>query len=91
MILQPILIIGLVLAALLYAVAALIYRRKGLGTKSWYALIGASIAVLLGFALVGYFGFLSQATAATVVTTVAALNIVFALQWRPPAGQGRVH
>ncbi len=87
--LQPILIFGLVLAALLYAVAALIYRRKGLRTKNWYSLIGASIAVLLGFVLVGSFGVLSHVTAATVATLVAALNIVFALQWRPSTAQGR--
>ena len=85
--LQPILIIGLVLAALLYASAAVIYRRKGLRTKSWYALLGACSAALLGFALLGLLGFFSQATAATVATMVAAFAIVFALQWRPPTDQ----
>jgi len=89
--LQPILIIGLVLAALLYAVAALIYRRQGMRTKRWYAIIGTCIAVLLGFALVGFFGVLSPGTAATVTSIVAALNIVTALQWRPQTAQGREH
>ena len=86
--LQSILIIGLVLAALLYAVAALIYRGKGMKTKRWYAFIGACIAVLLGFALAGFFGVLSQGTDAAVATLVAALAFVSALQWRPPIGQG---
>ena len=89
--LQPILIIGLVLAALLYAVAALIYRRKGMRTKSWYTIIGTCIAVLLGFALVGFFGVLSPGTAATLTSIVAALNIATALQWRPQTAQGREH
>jgi len=87
--LQPVLIFGLVLAALLYAVAALIYRRKGITTRKWYATLGAFMAVLLGFALVGFFGVLSQGTVATIAAITAALSLVFALQWRPPAGQGR--
>ena len=86
MALQPVLIIGLVFAALLYSIAAFIYRRKGLRTKNWYVLIGAYIVVLLGFALVGYFGW-SQAPLASTATIVASLNIVFALQWRPPTGE----
>ena len=48
--LQLILIIGLVLAALLYAVAALIYFRKGMRTKRWYTFIAAALSLpLLGF------------------------------------------
>jgi hypothetical protein len=86
--LQPVLIAGLVLAALLYAVAALIYRRKGLTTTRWYTTLGGSLAVLLGFALVGCFGVLSQVTAATIAVITSALNLVFALQWHPPTSQG---
>ena len=53
--LQPILLIGLVLAALLYAWAALIFLRKGMRTIwRWSALIGV---VLLGLPLIGFLGF----------------------------------
>ena len=57
--LQPILLIGLVLAALLYAGAALIYLRKGMRTIwRWSALIGI---VLLGLPLIGFLGVFSVA------------------------------
>ncbi len=80
---QPILIIGLVLAALLYAVAALLYRRKGMRRREWYITIGAFIAALLFFALLGFLGILSQSTTAIVAPFVAILSLVPALRWRP--------
>ena len=83
---QPILIFGLVLAALLYAGAGFLYHRKGLSTKMWYTTIGVSLAVLLGFALVGVFGVLSQGTTATIATIAAALTLVSALRWQPRTG-----
>ena len=52
--LQPILLIGLVLAALLYTGAALIFLRKGMMTIwRWSALMGV---VLLGLPLIGFLG-----------------------------------
>jgi hypothetical protein len=80
---QPILIIGLVVAALLYAVAALLYRRKGMSRREWYVTIGAFIAALLTFALLGFFGVLSQSTTAIVAPFVAALSLIPALRRRP--------
>jgi len=54
--LQPILLMGLVLAALLYAVAALIYLRKGMRTNwRWYGLMAS---VLLFLPLCGFLGIL---------------------------------
>ncbi len=79
---QPILIIGLVLAALLYAVAVLLYRRKGMSGRKWYATIGACIVALLFFALLGFFGILSQITTAIIAPFVAVLSLVPALRWR---------
>jgi len=88
--LQPVLIIGLVLAALLYAVAALIYFRKGMRTKRWYALIGAA---LLSLASLGVGGVLlgGQWAFATIAILGGILNIISAMQWRPPTGQGIQH
>lgn len=86
--LQPNLIIGLALAALLYAVAALIYLRKGMRTKRrWYGLLGVA---LLSLALCGFWGVLldDQWSLATVTVIGGSINIGYAMQWRPPAAQG---
>ncbi len=85
--LQPVLSIGLVLAALLYTVAALIYFRKGMRTKRWYALIGAALSI----PLCGFFGVLlsGQWAFATIAIIGGSVNIVYAMQWRTPAGQGK--
>ena len=80
---QPILIVGLVFAALLYAVTALLYRRKGMSWGKWYITIGVCIAALLAFALLGFFGVLSQSTTAIIAPFVAALSLVPTLRWRP--------
>ena len=88
--LHTILIIGLVLAALLYAVAALIYRRKGMRTMRWYTFIGGA---LLGLAFLGFLGVLldAQWAFATIATIGGAVSIVFAVQWRSQTGQGKEH
>ena len=86
--LQSILITGLVLAALLYAVAALIYFRKGMRTmRRWYTLIGTA---LLSLAILGFGGvFLGgQWAFATIAFIGGTMSIVYAMQWRPPTGQG---
>jgi uncharacterized membrane protein len=84
--LQPILIIGLVLAALLYTITIVLYRRKGMQTKAWYGTIGGTIFGLLLFALLGLFGVLSQLNAGISVIIVAALSSVTAWRWQPPKG-----
>jgi hypothetical protein len=53
--LQFSLILSLVLGGLLFAVAALLYRRSGVSTKAWYAYIGALVALLLFFTLLDFF------------------------------------
>jgi hypothetical protein len=83
---QPILIIGLILAALLDAVAALFYRRKGMKRGQWYATIGAFVAFLLGYALIGFFGIFSQSITAILALFLATLSLVTALRWRPRNG-----
>jgi uncharacterized membrane protein YhaH (DUF805 family) len=55
--LQPVLtVLLLVLLALLYAVALLIYRRRGMSTKRWYTLLGIFSVVLLLLVLEGFLG-----------------------------------
>ena len=85
--LHPGLISGLALAALLYAVAALIYWRKGMSTKRrWYALIAAA---LLSLAILGFGGVLfgSQWEFA-IIAVIGAVTIGSAMQWRPATAQG---
>jgi ABC-type iron transport system FetAB permease component len=86
--LQPILLVDLVLAALLYAVAAFIYRRKGMRTKRWSLFLGL---VLLFLVLVGFFGslpFNAQWASGTVAVFGGILSIVYAVRWRLPTAQG---
>jgi hypothetical protein len=86
--LQPILLIGLVLAALLYAGAALIFLRKGMRTIwRWSALIGV---VLLGLPLIGFLGvfFGGQWALATIVVIGGLSTVVSATRWRPLTAQG---
>jgi hypothetical protein len=86
--LQPILLIGLVLAALLYAGAGLIFLRKGMRTIwRWSALLGV---VLLGLPLIGFLGvfFGDQWALATIGVIGGLSTIVSATRWRPPAAQG---
>ncbi len=83
------LIIYLAIAALLYAVAAFIDRRKGMRTTKWYARIGAA---LLALVLLGFLGVLFDAqwwAAGTVAIIGGITSIVYAVQWRPPTGQGK--
>lgn len=87
MTLQPILIFGLVLAALLYAVAMLLYRRK-MSTKRWYTTIGTAIVTLLVFALLGSI-FPDQAGPGTVAALAIISGVVtigFAWLRRPQTG-----
>lgn len=89
--LHPGLIIYLVIAALLYAVAAFIYRRKGMRMKRWYTFIGV---VLLGLPLLGFFGVLLDAqwwVAGTVAIVGGITSITSAMQRRSPATQGNEH
>ena len=89
--LHPGLIIGLAPAVLFYAVAALIYLRKGMRTKRrWYGLIASALFVLAfcgfgGILLGGQWGF------ATVAVIGGTISVVSAMQWRPPATQGNEH
>ena len=86
--LQPILLIGLVMAALLYAGAALIFLRKGMRTIwRWSALVGF---VLLGLPLIGCLGvfFDDQWGLATIVVIGGLSTVVSAMRWRPPISQG---
>ena len=86
--LQPILIIGFVLAALLYAGAALIFLRKGMRTIwRWSALIGV---VLLGLPPIGFLGvfFGGQGALATIVVIGGLSTVVSATRWRPLIAQG---
>ncbi|MBF6613495.1 MAG: hypothetical protein IVW55_10245 [Chloroflexi bacterium] len=89
--LHPGLIIYLVIAALLYAVAAFIYRRKGMRTKRWDTLIGAA---LLSLTILGYFGVLLDAqwwVAGTIAIIGGGTSITHAMQRRSPAAQGNEH
>jgi hypothetical protein len=86
--LQPIRLTGLVLAALLYVGAALIFLRKGMRTIwRWSALIGV---ILLGLPLIGFLGvfFDSQWALATIVVIGGLSTVVSATRWRPLTTQG---
>jgi ABC-type iron transport system FetAB permease component len=83
--LQPILIVGLVVAALLYVVAMLLYRRRGMSTQRWYTTIGTAIVTLLVFALLGSI-FPSEVGAGTLAALAiigAAVTLGFAWLRRP--------
>jgi len=87
--LQPILISGLVLAALLYAVGALIFRQKGMRTERWYLFMGAA---LLSLALLVTSEFFNTQWPEVIVPPLAvAVSIVCALRWRPQTDEGRAH
>ncbi len=78
----------LVLAALLFAAALLIYRRKGLSTKGWYTFLGIYIVVLLAYALESFFfgGSHHQGIGVTDVMLVGCgvLFVSSAWRWHPP-------
>lgn len=79
---QPALILSLVLAALIYGVAILLYRRSGASTKEWYVFIGAVIAVLLFFALLGFFVGAASTSGAPWVAYVGSLITLEWSLWR---------
>ena len=82
--LQPILIVGLVVAALLYAVAMLLYRRRGMSMQRWYTTIGTAIVTLLVFALLGsIFPEYGAATLAALAIISGAVTLGFAWLRRP--------
>jgi hypothetical protein len=83
--LPPILIVGLVLAALLYAVAMLLYRRRGMSTQRWYTTIGTAIVTLLVFALLGsiFPSAVGAGTLAALAIIGAAITLGFAWLRRP--------
>jgi hypothetical protein len=88
MTLQPILIVGLVLAALLYAVAMLLYRRRGMSTQRWYTTIGTAIVTLIVFAVLGSI-FLPEYGAGTLAALAiisGAVTLGFAWRWHPRTG-----
>lgn len=78
--LQFSLILSLVLAGLLFAVAALLYRRSGVSTKAWYAYIGALVALLL---FIAFLDFLAPGSWGSpwLAPFVASLSI-FNVLWR---------
>ena len=78
----------LVLAALLYTGAALIFLRKGMRTIwRWSALVGI---VLLGLPLIGWLGvfFGGQWGLAMIVVIGGLSTVVSAMWWQPPTSQG---
>jgi amino acid transporter len=82
--LPPILIVGLVLAALLYAVAMLLYRRRGMSTQRWYTTIGTAVVTLVVFALLGsIFPEYGAATLAALAIIAGAVTLFFAWRWHP--------
>jgi amino acid transporter len=84
MTLHPILIVGLVLAALLYAVAMLLYRRRGMSTQRWYTTIGTAIVTLLVFALLGsIFPEYGAGTLAALAVITGVVTLGFAWRWHP--------
>ena len=84
--LQPMQIFGLVLAALIFAVTAFIYRRKGMGTKKWYVTIASFLFILLAYILLGVIGFFTLETMTFASIVVAIIGLVTALWWRPRTG-----
>lgn len=87
MTLHPTLIVGLVLAALLYAVAMLLYRRRGMSTQRWYTTIGTAIVTLIVFALLGsIFPVYGAVTLAALAIIAGAVTLGFAWRWHPRTG-----
>jgi hypothetical protein len=87
MTLQPILIFGLVLAALLYAIAMLLYRRRGMSTQRWYTTIGTAIVTLIVFAVLGsIFPEYGAGILAALAIIAGAITLGFAWRWHPRTG-----
>ena len=82
------LIVGLVLTALLYAVALILWRRKGLRTMRWYITAGICIVVLIGWALIGFFGIIPQGITAIIAIIAASPALISALRWHPTKNSG---
>ncbi len=83
------LILDVVPTAILFAVAAYVYHRKGMRGKKWYILMGGSIAVLPLLALCSF--------SAGGTLFIGLLPVVFgllavgsAIWWRPPTVKGEV-
>jgi hypothetical protein len=87
MTLQPILIFGLIGAALLYAVAMFLYRRNGMSTQRWYTTIGTAIVTLLVFALLGsIFAEYGAGILAALAIISGVVTLGFAWRWHPRTG-----
>jgi asparagine N-glycosylation enzyme membrane subunit Stt3 len=77
---QPLsLILSLVLAGLLLAVAALLYRRSGVSTKAWYGYLAVVGALLLFLGLLEFFA--PGSTWSGLALFVGSLSIISVL-WR---------
>jgi uncharacterized membrane protein YfcA len=76
---QQVLILGLILAALLYALTIMLHARKGRSMKERYAVAGTGIATLVVFTLLGIFMH-QEASNGLLAAFVAYLGVLAAVR-----------